>query len=52
VPLRRGGFIEDTLGQHMLATIRGPAGTAAHVDFGLFLFQDDTGVGPVQAELS
>lgn len=43
INLPRGGFIEDTLGQHMLATIRGPKGVLAHADFGLFLYQDDTG---------
>ena len=39
----RGGFIEDTLGQHMLAAVRGPEGLAAHADFGVFLYEDDTG---------
>lgn len=39
----RGGFIEDTLGQHMLAVVRGPEGLAAHADFGVFLYEDDTG---------
>lgn len=39
----RGGFIEDTLGQHMLAAVRGPEGLAAHAEFGVFLYEDDTG---------
>ena len=43
INMPRGGFIEDTLGQHMLATVRGPRGVRAHADFGVFLFQDDTG---------
>ena len=43
VNMPRGGFIEDTLGQHMLAKMRGPEGVDAHVEFGTYMFQDDTG---------
>ena len=52
VNLPRGGFIEDTLGQHMLRTIReecaGPrasdadAVARAHAAFGTFVYQDDS----------
>ena len=52
VNLPRGGFIEDTLGQHMLRTVReecvGPrasdadAVARAHAAFGTFVYQDDS----------
>ena len=53
--LPRGGFIEDTLGQHMLKTIRSEcagedgrandanAVAASHSMFGTYIYQDDTG---------
>ncbi len=45
VNLPRGGFIEDTLGQHMLAKAREDSGVALHKEyFGVYLLQDD-GVG-------